>query len=123
MVDINKHVFSIDIEQSFIDQAVEKFKEQEIFNVTFSTSDGQKGFAEHAPYDVILLAAGLPFLPDAFKSQLNIGGRLLAFLGEPGNLTATLITRTMNNGWRMTSLFETDMPLLQHQFDDHPFQF
>ena len=45
--------------------------------------DGSAGLTEAAPFDAILAAASGPFVPDALKRQLAIGGRLVMPVGEP----------------------------------------
>lgn len=44
--------------------------------------DGSRGFAENAPYDKIIAAASAREIPQAWKEQLKIGGRLVAPVGE-----------------------------------------
>ena len=39
--------------------------------------DGYQGWAEHAPYDAILVTAAAPEIPPALLAQLNIGASLL----------------------------------------------
>ena len=51
-------------------------------NVTVRTGDGTRGLPDLAPFDAILVAAGGPFVPEALKSQLAIGGRLIIPIGD-----------------------------------------
>jgi protein-L-isoaspartate(D-aspartate) O-methyltransferase len=51
-------------------------------NVEVRTGDGTHGWAEAAPFDAILVAAGGPAVPQALKDQLDIGGRLVMPVGE-----------------------------------------
>ena len=55
--------------------------------------DGYIGWAEHAPYDGVLVTAGAPFVPKALLSQLKIGGRLVIPVGESYQIM-TVFTRT-----------------------------
>jgi protein-L-isoaspartate(D-aspartate) O-methyltransferase len=50
-------------------------------NVTVHEGDGSLGLADHSPFDAILVAAGGPRLPKAFKDQLTVGGRIVMPLG------------------------------------------
>lgn len=118
-----QQVFSLDIRPDLIERANALFKARNLFNVTLSVQDGALGYADHAPYEVIVIAGGLPYLPTSFKSMLNVGGRLFAFLGEPGHYNATLITRGENNNWTVTPLFETDLPMLKHDLPKEQFDF
>jgi protein-L-isoaspartate(D-aspartate) O-methyltransferase len=50
-------------------------------NVHVRHADGTRGWADHAPYDAIVVAAGGPEVPESLKSQLKIGGRLVIPVG------------------------------------------
>jgi protein-L-isoaspartate(D-aspartate) O-methyltransferase len=43
--------------------------------------DGSFGYPAAAPYDAIVVAAAMPYIPDALKRQLKPGGRLVAPVG------------------------------------------
>ena len=47
--------------------------------------DGRKGFLKNAPYKCIHVGAAADKVPKELFEQLEIGGRLLIPLGEPGN--------------------------------------
>ena len=51
-------------------------------NVTLEIGDAARGWARHAPYDVIVLTGSTPVLPQALLEQLAPGGRLFAVVGE-----------------------------------------
>ncbi|MCA9133632.1 MAG: protein-L-isoaspartate(D-aspartate) O-methyltransferase [Planctomycetales bacterium] len=44
--------------------------------------DGTLGWAAHAPYEAIVVAAGGPRVPAALKAQLQVGGRLVIPVGR-----------------------------------------
>ena len=50
-------------------------------NVHVLHADGTRGWADHAPYDAIVVAAGGPEVPESLKAQLKIGGRLVIPVG------------------------------------------
>jgi protein-L-isoaspartate(D-aspartate) O-methyltransferase len=50
-------------------------------NVTVVCGDGSQGWAEHAPYDGISVAAGSPAIPAALLAQLKDPGRLVIPVG------------------------------------------
>lgn len=47
-------------------------------NVNFICADGSKGYAKEAPYDRILASASAAELPQVWKDQLKINGRIIA---------------------------------------------
>jgi len=49
--------------------------------VEFVCQDGSKGYKKEAPYDKILCSAETKELPEAWKNQLKIGGRIVTPIG------------------------------------------
>jgi len=45
--------------------------------VEFVCADGTKGWPENAPFDKIIVAASAQNIPDAWKEQLKIGGKMV----------------------------------------------
>jgi protein-L-isoaspartate(D-aspartate) O-methyltransferase len=50
-------------------------------NVHVLAGDGSLGWAEHAPYDAIVVTAGGPRVPKPLLNQLAVGGRLVMPVG------------------------------------------
>lgn len=63
--------------------------------------DGAKGFEEQAPYDKIIAAASAAKIPDVWKEQLKIGGRIVAPVGE----SVVLLEKTSQNQFSEKSFF------------------
>jgi protein-L-isoaspartate(D-aspartate) O-methyltransferase len=76
-------------------------------NVLLEIGDAARGWATHAPYQVIVLGGSTPLLPRAFLEQLDIGGRLFAVVGEPPVMSARLVTCTAPGAYNSVNLFET----------------
>ena len=55
-----------------------KYKFLESGGVRLVLGDGSLGYLEEAPYDKIIAAAAAEAVPDAWKEQLKIGGRIVA---------------------------------------------
>lgn len=51
-------------------------------NITLVVNDGTKGVPAEAPFDRIIAAAAPERIPDAWKEQVKIGGRIVAPLRE-----------------------------------------
>jgi len=76
-------------------------------NVAVETADGALGWAAGAPYDVIVVSASLPFLPEELLAQLKVGGRLAAVVGDAPVMEAQLVTCTAEGQYDTENLFET----------------
>jgi len=63
-------------------QAQASIRHLGIYNATVKSFDGTLGWAAHAPYDAILVAAGGPTIPGPLSAQLKIGGRLVVPVGN-----------------------------------------
>jgi protein-L-isoaspartate(D-aspartate) O-methyltransferase len=76
-------------------------------NVVVRTGDGTLGWAEHAPYDGILVSAGAPEVPEALRLQLAVGGRLVIPVGTRRARQELLcVHRTGPSEWREENLGE-----------------
>ncbi len=62
-------------------------------NIRFRIGDGSLGWPEEAPFDRILVTAGMPGFPSALFDQLAEGGRLVAPLGDEAEQDLTLILK------------------------------
>jgi len=67
-------------------------------NVHIVVSDGTLGWAEHAPYDAIVVAAGGPDVPPALLEQLAPGGRLVIPVGSDPRLQELIRVRKREDG-------------------------
>lgn len=108
------HVYSVEIVPELAARARENLKGQDVDNVTVEEGDGARGWAAHAPYDVIVLSGSTPVLPDAFLQQLKIGGRLFAVVGEAPVMQAQLATCVAEGSFQTTNLFETSIVQLKN---------
>jgi protein-L-isoaspartate(D-aspartate) O-methyltransferase len=105
-------VHSVDIFADFIASAREKLAGHGITNVVLETGDAARGWAAHAPYDVIAVTGSLPLFSDLLRQQLQVGGRLFMVVGQAPSMEALLVTRVGPEAWTRESLFETDLPSL-----------
>ena len=59
--------------------------------------DGYEGLPTYGPFDKILITAGAPFVPEALKQQLKIGGILVAPIGDRDVQKMLCITKISEN--------------------------
>jgi protein-L-isoaspartate(D-aspartate) O-methyltransferase len=74
-------VYSIEIVEPLGLRARDVLREMGLDNVEVRIGDGYAGWAEHAPFDRILLTAAPEEIPQALLDQLAPGGRLVAPVG------------------------------------------
>ncbi|RUL88669.1 protein-L-isoaspartate(D-aspartate) O-methyltransferase [Tautonia sociabilis] len=75
-------VDGIEIVEELADSARERLDRLGFDNVTVRLGDGYRGWPEHAPFDLIILAASPPEIPPPLLEQLAPGGRLVAPVGD-----------------------------------------
>ena len=77
-----KDVYSIEIVEELGKSAKQRLKDLKYDNVVVRIGDGYKGWTEEAPFDVIILTASPPEIPEALLKQLKDGGVLVAPVGD-----------------------------------------
>ena len=116
-------VRTIEIEPELVKLAGANLARNGVENVVVVQGDGIGGWAERAPYDVIVVSGGLPFVPQALLEQLKVGGRLFAFVGEAPVMKARLVTCEGEGRFRTEDIFETVVPMLKNAPQRDSFSF
>lgn len=75
-------VYTIERLDVLADRAARCLAELGYGNVHVRCGDGTLGWAEEAPFDVIIVTAGGPSVPPSLTAQLAIGGRLVMPVGS-----------------------------------------
>ena len=86
-------VSAIERHEELAAQARARLKGLGYDNAEIICADGTKGLPDKAPFDAIIVSAGGPRVPEALKSQLAIGGRLVIPVGRDVNQTLLRVTR------------------------------
>ncbi|AWI75882.1 MAG: protein-L-isoaspartate O-methyltransferase [Azoarcus sp.] len=116
-------VRTVDIEPELVKLAHANLARNGVENVIVEEGDAAQGWAERAPYDVIVVSGGLPFLPQSLLAQLKVGGRLFAFVGEAPVMKARLVTCEAEGRFRTEDVFETMVPMLRNAQRHDTFRF
>jgi protein-L-isoaspartate(D-aspartate) O-methyltransferase len=88
-----EHVYTVERIESLASGAAERLTRLGYANVTVKCGDGTLGWAEHAPYDAIAVAAGGPTIPEPLLEQLAVGGHLVIPVGPEQSQVLTRVTR------------------------------
>ena len=81
LAEICGDVYTVERIKELAESASLRLTELGYRNIHVHHGDGTLGWAEHAPYDAIIVAAGGPEIPQSLKRQLKVGGRLLIPVG------------------------------------------
>ncbi|MDR3428701.1 protein-L-isoaspartate(D-aspartate) O-methyltransferase [Silvimonas soli] len=76
-----KTVYSIERIGGLAKQARERLSTLGVLNTRLRHGDGSRGLPDGAPYDVIMLTAAAPVVPEALIAQLKPGGRMIFPVG------------------------------------------
>jgi protein-L-isoaspartate(D-aspartate) O-methyltransferase len=100
-------VYAVDIDPAMVEMARNNLAKAGVANVSVDLGDAAQGWPLYAPYDAIVVSASMPVLPEALLRQLKIGGRLVAIVGELPAMQVQLVTRSDENAFTTTVVFET----------------
>jgi protein-L-isoaspartate(D-aspartate) O-methyltransferase len=91
-----KNVYTIEIVKPVAERASQNFKRLGYKNVEIKIGDGYQGWAEHAPFDKIIVTCSPQEVPAPLVEQLREGGRIVVPLGE--RYQQTLCSMVKQNG-------------------------
>jgi len=105
-------VDTVDIFPDCIDTARTKLTAHNLNNINYFEGDAAPGWEGNGPYDAIIITGSVPKLPESYKNDMSLNGRLIAIIGESPVMEAVVLQRVGENSWRELSIFETDIPPL-----------
>jgi protein-L-isoaspartate(D-aspartate) O-methyltransferase len=97
LAQLARQVYSVETLPELARTAYEQLAQLGYRNVEVRTGDGHEGWAEHAPYDAIIVTAAAPAVPPALLDQLRLGGRMMIPVGARyATQDLVLITKDAN---------------------------
>lgn len=86
-------VYTVERINTLLAGARRVFDQLHYYNILSRLDDGTLGWAEHAPYDAIIVTAGGPEIPDSLVEQLADPGRLVIPVGGRDVQELQLLTK------------------------------
>jgi protein-L-isoaspartate(D-aspartate) O-methyltransferase len=78
-------VYSVERIKALSESARARLRDLNYRNIHFAYADGTLGWEAHAPYDAIIVTAAAAEVPEALRTQLAPGGRLVIPVGPAHN--------------------------------------
>ena len=110
------HVLSLELVPELADAAHHRLRDAGVRNVEVRIADGSlqtEGGIEGGPFDVILLSGSVAQVPPWLLSQLRVGGRLAAIVGDLPMMRTTIVRRNSASDFLTTQPWDTVAPRLQ----------
>jgi len=118
-----RRVVSVELHAELHEQAVLKLADKGVDNVELFVGDVMGGWQPEQAHDVVVVTGSVPKVPEQFLGWVNPGGRLFVVTGESPAMEARLMKRLDVTEWTEESLFETDLPRLEHAEEPPKFDF
>jgi protein-L-isoaspartate(D-aspartate) O-methyltransferase len=80
--EVEAEVYTIEVIENLAERAKNTLEKLNYKNIHLKTGDGYQGWAEHAPYDAILVTCSPTKIPVPLKEQLAEGGRMIIPVGH-----------------------------------------
>jgi protein-L-isoaspartate(D-aspartate) O-methyltransferase len=107
-----QRVISLEIDPELLKMARTNLQKAGIHNAEVRQLDGSKAAVAEGPFDVIMLSGSVAAVPQSLLTQLKVGARLLAIVGDEPTMCATIITRTSKTEFKTGQPWDTVAPRL-----------
>ena len=122
-----QRVTSVEYFEDFSREAATRLSAANVANVFLKVGDAGKSpdafIDAQEKFNVIVLTGSVPMVPQAYLQRLAMGGRFFAIVGDAPVMKATLITKTAENQFVSTEIFETVVPPLINATQPSRFDF
>ena len=107
-----QRVIGLEIQPELAAQAQKNLALAGITNAEVGVGDGSRTMMDEGPFDAIVLGGSVAEVPSVLLSQLKIGGKLIAIVGEEPMMQACLYQRVAAEQWTSRALWDVVAPPL-----------
>jgi protein-L-isoaspartate(D-aspartate) O-methyltransferase len=97
-------VYSVEIIPALADSAATRLRQLGYTSVATKAADGYYGWAEHAPFDAIIVTAAAEFVPPPLIGQLKDAGLMIIPVGSPFFVQTLMLVQKRGAKTTSTSL-------------------
>lgn len=123
MAGLGAEVVSLEIFESLAEQARKNLDAHGVNTVEVRHADVFQSRFDAGSFDVVVVTASVPSVPEHFGDWLKPGGRLFIVRGQSPAMEAVLLTRSESGRLAEEGLFDTDLPRLIGAEDAPRFEF
>jgi protein-L-isoaspartate(D-aspartate) O-methyltransferase len=96
LAELAQQVYTVERIATLADKAQKVLAQLQYHQIHFLVGDGTSGWAEHAPYDGIIVTSGAPAVPETLVAQLADNGKLVIPVGGLASQVLQIITKQGN---------------------------
>jgi protein-L-isoaspartate(D-aspartate) O-methyltransferase len=114
LAQLGREVVSVEQHADFAERARARIADAGLANVRIAVGDALAGWEPGRRFDAIAVNGAVETIPQRFLDWLAPGGRLFIVRGTAPAMEAVLLTGDTATGFATDSLFETEIPYLNH---------
>lgn len=104
LVLMGARVYTVERQEVLYKKTKELLKDMGYISIRCFFKDGMNGLPEFAPYDKIIVTAGIPAVPETLREQLTIGGIMVIPVGGDAGQKMQKIVRQSETDFEITEL-------------------
>jgi protein-L-isoaspartate(D-aspartate) O-methyltransferase len=113
LAELVRQVWSVEVVEEFAAAAEARLRRLGYAHVGIRVGDGSRGWAEHAPFDKIIVTAAAELIPPALIEQLKSGGRMVLPIGPPEMQKLTVVDKDAAGRVKLRQLIPVRFSLLE----------
>ena len=117
LAEFGGQVYTVERIEALHKRAKERLVEMGFGNITFKLADGSAGWAEHAPYDRIMVTAAASEIPEELIAQMAAGGKMILPVGASWSQELRLIEKDAEGNLHSTILNQVRFVPLKGKYE------